>query len=239
MNKRISGIVGVALTSLLGLWSLLAFAEPWPPAPFEAQYQLQIDEMLLGTVILRWERPAPDRYRLALTLTPNGAASFLASHEGHEVSEGLILDGRVSPRNYRLDSLQGQAGAEQIRFDPPSLSKHTAQTQVKGREKNLEIPDGTLDRLSQLISLLMAISQDSSVLELPVVERGKLHHYRYHILREGTGRRYRVEQTGKGSEKTTHLEFLAGQVMPESIEQTRDGLHWRLRLSHFRRLQSP
>ncbi len=146
--------------------------------PFQAEYRISVGGIPAGKVEVSLELSGDGNYRYRQHSVPLGLLAVLKSDEITEVSEGLIRGDRVIPSSYLYQREQSKKPRkENLLFDWKT-------GRVTDRTSNavwsVDIPEGTQDKFSKQLALMVAMSSDQNPVTFQVAddERLKTYHFR-------------------------------------------------------------
>lgn len=211
------------------------------PQPFEASYQLLLNNIPVGTQTLTLVYlPDQDLYRFETRLMPNRLARWFHDESRTEFSEFYWRKGLLS-QHYRLERHSGEATQPaDLRFD---WSQQRVINDVAGERWTMPIPPGTLDKLNVQLALMLDLAAGKRQLRYDIADGGKLKQFRFEVVGEepveAAGKTYqtlRIQRIRKDQDRTTFL-WCAPQLgyLPVRIEQTEQesGEHYVSRLVRY------
>ncbi len=162
------------------LLALVSVAVPaQAPQQFELVYRFTFNGQFVGSVTDRFKREGA-RYTLSSVAQPDKKLAFLLPVMTLG-SEGTIQSNGFVPARYRQvrSNAPEKTVISEFNWTSSQLTHH-----YKGRKKQVTLPKGTLDALSQLYAFTLA-GKAPPKLEFPVSNGRKLIHYRYQKLPAG------------------------------------------------------
>jgi hypothetical protein len=146
--------------------------------PFLAQYRISIGNVPAGEVEISLELDGNGNYRYRQHSIPVGLLAVFKSDEITEVSEGLIRGDRIIPSSYRYQRERSKKPKKvHLIFD---WEGGRVTNQVTDSHWSLEIPDGTQDRFSKQLAMIVAMNgaQNEVTFQVADDERIKTYHFR-------------------------------------------------------------
>ncbi|MDQ7075903.1 MAG: DUF3108 domain-containing protein [Gammaproteobacteria bacterium] len=137
---------GLAL--LLALWMPVVLAQPTPPTPFKARYELGNDLIIAAETELSLIPLAEQRWRYRSHTKAVGLAAMLNIKPINERSELEWHNGQLRSLHYQSDQKGQQAESH---FD---WQHHTLTVSSKGTQHTSTLTEGTLDHASALLHLM-------------------------------------------------------------------------------------
>lgn len=166
---------------LLVLVTLLA-AAPLPAAdnplkPFRADYTLEQDDDVIATTQLSLTSIGDNLWRYRSFSEPTGWLGTMLGVSVTQESEWSWND-HIRPSRYRYDRT-GKAKHVHMQFD---WEKMKVTNVVNGDPWQMDIPDGTQDKLSINLALMAHLAQSQSDISFPVADGGRLKTYDFKIV---------------------------------------------------------
>ena len=173
----------------LFVWCLLAgapvFASQQPIdgrlEPFTAHYQITHGSSTIGKVTLTLELTSSGDYRYRIHTLPVGPLAMLLNLDVTEISEGHIDGTQVIPSTYRYWRDHTSDRREKyLVFDwqAGTVTNRSAQP-----ERTMSVPVGALDRFSEELAMMLAMTDAPSDLSFQIAD-GK-HLRTYHLRVQG------------------------------------------------------
>jgi hypothetical protein len=172
--------------SLLALW-LAAWAVPQtlsaqpetPPRlqPYSADYRVSMGNLVIGRANITLSLSSDGQYRYRAYTAPVGLAAVFRKDEITEQSEGRIANDTIIPSRY-LYTHKRPKRTRQVNLDFNWESGRVA-NQTADSLWSMEIPQGTQDKFSQQLALILALSRGDQAAEYQVADGGLLKSYRY------------------------------------------------------------
>lgn len=175
--------------SWLLAWCLLACGPviaSQPPAaerlqPFSAHYRITLGGGTIGQVTLTLELTPSDEYRYHIHTLPVGPLAMLLNLDVTEISEGRLDGTRVIPASYRYwRDHTSDRREKHLVFD---WQAGTVTNRSEQPERTMPIPAGALDRFSEELAMMLAMS-DNPVDQSYQITDGK-HLRTYHLRVQG------------------------------------------------------
>ena len=149
--------------------------------PFTAHYQITLGSSTIGQVTLSLELTPAGDYRYHIHTLPVGPLAMFLNLDVTEISEGRLDGTRVIPSSYRYwRDHTSDRREKQLVFD---WQAGTVTNRSEQPERAMPIPAGALDRFSEELAMMLAMSDDPSDLSFQVVD-GK-HLRTYHLRVQG------------------------------------------------------
>jgi hypothetical protein len=230
---------------LLGLFCLLAAAQPAAPAPvsgpapFSAHYEAYWKSIAVGASDLRLERDtAADDYVYTWTITARGIFRILYSNPVTQKSWLQLEDQHVRPLKYHGDD--GSAAVD-LDFD---WEKHQAHGTSEGKPVDLLLQDGTQDVMSIQIEIMLALRRGDLPRSFQIIDKDEVKEFNY---TRGDPARLRtplgeldtivVASQRTGNNRILRMWFApALGYVPVQAERTRDGrLEFAMRIKSMQR----
>ncbi|WJW76060.1 DUF3108 domain-containing protein [Thiohalobacter sp. IOR34] len=232
-------LAGVLLALLAPLQAVRAESEL---RPFEAVYRLKVNRLTIGEQRLQLERLGDGRYRLSSHTRPIGIGILFRSDRLSESSEFELLDGRLRPIEYRFDRSGGRKERHaRLSFD---WAQGQVTNDVAGHAWRMDIPPGTLDKLSVQLALMLDLQQERRELRYAIADGGRLKTFEFRIIGEESVRlpggdypAIKLQRLRKDQDRTTYLWCApALGYLPVQLEQIEheDGLVYLSQLTAFR-----
>lgn len=160
---------------LLLSWGLPQAAEP-PLKPYSAQYRLSMGQFVIGNVEISLEL-ANGRYHYRAFTAPVGLAAVFRKDQITEQSEGHLDNSRIIPSRYYYQHKKPKKSRQvKLEFDWNSnlVTNRTAESHW-----TMQVPQGTQDKFSQQLALMLALCRGEKQTEFQVADGGLLKTYHY------------------------------------------------------------
>ncbi|NIR31366.1 MAG: DUF3108 domain-containing protein [Gammaproteobacteria bacterium] len=174
--------------TLLALCALLAGASAapapgaTPPESFSAEFVLEAHGMTVGSTELSLTPLPGGRALYESRSATAGLLSLIRDDRALERSElAYPTHGEMRPLAYRYERRGSKNKTVTIEFD---WDERTALNTEKGRSWRLEIPEGTLDKLSYMLALMRDLRAGQREFHYPINARGKLRTYHFEAVGE-------------------------------------------------------
>ena len=223
------------------LTASLSAAERQEPRldPFTAKYELNRGSLKLGKVEIILELDKRGDYRYSARTTPVGLAAILLNGEVKESSSGTIIRAAVIPYSYHyIHRSSDNPRSVELRFDWQSMRVTNS---LKAGSWSMKIEQGTQDKFSQQLSLMLAFAAGSRSVSFAVADGGRTKDYSYQFQGEdqvevaaGRFQTLKVARSKNKRSPNTSL-WLAPRLnhLPVIVEkQEKDG-PFRMELSSF------
>ena len=174
---------GICLLFLLGLISPAQAATDNIFLPeFDLRFDLRRDGLLVGHAVVRLRKRADQRWEYTRRSRPAGVASLFRSDRVEETSHGRRRQDRIRPENYDYHRRGDHPRRVRIDFD---WTQGQAINTLDGHTWRMDIPHGTLDKLSVELALMRDLRSPAAgerrTWRYPVADGGHLKHYLFEI----------------------------------------------------------
>ncbi len=145
--------------------------------PYSAEYQLRLGSLVVGRAQITLSLSADGQYSYRAYTRPVGLAALFRQDEITEQSEGRIVNDAVVPSRYLYTHKRPKRTREvNLDFNWPA---GRVANQIAGTPWSMEIPEGTQDKFSQQLALILAVGRGDKAAEYRVADGGLLKRYRY------------------------------------------------------------
>ncbi|MEA3275656.1 MAG: DUF3108 domain-containing protein [Pseudomonadota bacterium] len=228
---------------LLVSWLCSAVAHPEPLPAHRAEYLLTRDGLPFATMVMELERAANGGYHYRSSTRPhkalelvNMALDIAPGAHMSEQSAGKVVNGQFRPDRYRFRRDNADRRELTVTFD---WEKGRAEMASSEQPWSMEVPAGTLDKLTVLLALRQDLAAGSQDLTYPVADGGKLKSYRYRVAGPQqvtiSDRAWEsIEVTRSKQEGPTDYRiWLAAKLryLPVLVEREEDGALFRMELT--------
>lgn len=145
--------------------------------PYSAEYRVSKGNLEIGRARISLSLSREGQYTYRAYTTPVGLAAVFRKDEITEQSQGRVLDDSIIPSRY-LYSHKRPKRTREVNLDFDWQTGKVA-NQAADSHWTMEIPDGTQDKFSQQLALMLALYRGDRVAEYPVADGGLLKRYRY------------------------------------------------------------
>ncbi|WP_275096728.1 DUF3108 domain-containing protein [Sedimenticola hydrogenitrophicus] len=179
MSARGAGLLlGLLLTALALSPPGTAGAETGQPLrPFRAEYRLSMGNLVIGRANITLRLSGEGRYTYRAYTTPVGLVAVFRDDEITEQSQGRVVNDRIIPSRY-LYTHKRPKRTRQVNLDFDWQAGKVA-NQSADSHWSMEIPEGTQDKFSQQLALMLALNRGDKAAEYQVADGGLLKRYRY------------------------------------------------------------
>jgi hypothetical protein len=167
--------------SLITIWICLisgqAISADNSPAlqPFTAQYQLNRGGMIIGKVTNTLQLDTDGSYTYRSVTIPVGIVAVFSKDKITEESRGSIHGRQIIPSSYSYNHKRKKhPKLRKIEFD---WSKQLATGTAAKPQWSKEIPKGTQDKASMVLSMMQAMTADTETIKLQVADKNRLKEY--------------------------------------------------------------
>jgi hypothetical protein len=144
---------------------------------FQAEYRVSLGSIPAGKIAVSLELDANGGYRYRQHSTPVGLLAAFVKDEITEISEGRIHDFRVIPSSYRYKRERSKKPKQVHLLFDWETGRVTSQASDPGW--SLEIPEGTQDRFSKQLALIVAMNGTPNEVAFRVADDERLKIYRF------------------------------------------------------------
>jgi hypothetical protein len=137
--------------------------------------------MLVGKVTNKLRLEATGNYKYTSVSKTVGIAAVFSKDKITEISEGKIIDGQVTPSEYIFEHKRKKK--PKLRKQQFDWSANKLSILEPKPVQTINIPKGTQDKASMVLSLMLATSPDFNKTKLKVADKNKLKEYL--VNREG------------------------------------------------------
>ncbi len=180
MKPRILLLTFTAGLLMMWQWTVAAPQAGHRLQSFTAEYRLSRSGIEFGKVEMTLQRLEEDGYRYQAKTIPIGLFALFKKDEITEVSEGHIRGETVIPENYLYNH---QRSKKPRRVE---LSFDWKAGRVTNRTPNsrwtMPIQNGTQDKFSKQLALMMAMANNSKQVIFSVADGGRLKRYQFNII---------------------------------------------------------
>jgi hypothetical protein len=170
------------LALLLAGWTALqpgfvrAAAEQ-PLKSYRAEYRVSMGNLVIGRANITLRLSGEGRYTYRAYTTPVGLAAVFRNDEITEQSQGRVVNDSIIPSHY-LYTHKRPKRTRQVNLDFDWQAGKVA-NQSADSHWSMEIPEGTQDKFSQQLALMLALYRGDKAAEYQVADGGLLKRYRY------------------------------------------------------------
>ena len=152
------------------------------PEPFDAFFGLESHGVTIGET--RWQlQREPGGFVLEARSEAAGIATLLGENRVVERSQWKRGDTGLLPAAYRYERSGKREKLVSIAFDwDAGVVYNTA----AGETWRMDVPDGTVDKLSYLLKLMADLAAGERDVSYPIADGGKLKTYRLHVAGSAT-----------------------------------------------------
>lgn len=161
-------------------WAWAVSASPFPSA-FEAEYQLTRNGIPFGTMERRLTYAANDGYRIAVRILPHKVLSLFHGEAVNEEAVGRRIGGRLRPDRYRFER-QGSKQGRTLVVEFDWEERRATMLVDDDRPWSMALPADALDKLTQQLAFVRALSSGSQAQTYQVADGGRLKPYSYRVL---------------------------------------------------------
>jgi len=170
-------------TLLLAAWLVSPLPGIAQPAtgktlkPYSAEYRVSMGKLVIGRANITLRLSNDGRYSYRAFTAPVGLAAVFRKDKITEQSEGRIINDTIIPSRYLYTHKRPKRTREvHLDFNWPAsrVANKTA-----GSLWSMEIPEGTQDKFSQQLALILALGRGDRAAEYQVADGGLLKSYRY------------------------------------------------------------
>jgi hypothetical protein len=216
---------------LLALMATSAYASP---KQFTADYTLSTMGLEIGEARRTLRADGDDRFVFESLSIPKGIATWFISDRLLERSVWQDVNGQVRPQEY----LYRRSGGRKNKLIEMSFDwkDHVVQGLDGNRHWHMDLPEGTLDKLSFQLALMQDLKQGKRKLSYRIADKGEVIIYNVRILGNegvktplGTFKTIKVQQVRKSNERGLTLWAAPSlDFMPVKIEyKEKDGQVYR------------
>jgi hypothetical protein len=208
-RRCVSGLTTVTALVLI-LCAALARAgaggdDPYPP--FVADYDVRFNGLSMGTARISLRHSGADRYLFEQVAWSTGVAALFGSDKAVERSHLRFSENTIIPVEFKAQRKKGDDDDNaHLLFDQQALRVRNTGA---GEHWDIEVPEGTLDKLLMQLALLIEIREGKTRFEYPVAIRGRVKHYRFEVVGEepvdtafGSFRTLKVARTDDDEDKS-------------------------------------
>ena len=178
------------------------------PIPFQAHYQVQVDGFNVGKLDRSLRHADDGSFVLESALYTTGLAAFFKKDRTTERSIWQLDHGHIVPMEYRFSHQgRGKDVVEALHFD---WDQHRVTSLRDGKETEVPITDGTLDKMNYQIRLRSDLAAGKKDIDYTVADRGDIRTYRFRVLGEeqldtklGKLRTLKVERLSNNEKRKT------------------------------------
>ena len=201
--------------------------------PFNADYQLLRNELTIGKGNISLE-PLPDgQYRYHSASKSTGLLGWLRNDRTRESSTWSYYKGTIRPTSYHFEHTSRSKNRKvDLEFD---WQNHEVTNTVAGHSWTMAVPDGTLDKWSVQLALMLDLQTGKQEFSYPIADGGHLKEFRFRILGEeiietpaGRFQTLKLERVREDSKRITQVWCApALGYLPVQIEQQeKDGARY-------------
>lgn len=154
-----------------------------PPYPeFVAEYDASVNGIGIGTVTVSLKAIGNGEYEYRQESNSSGWMSMFSANDSVEISRWKLRDGGIAPLEYRSQREDGDDDDnEHLLFD---WDTHKVRNIGAGTHWNIDLPDGTLDRLVMQLALLFDLRDGARQFDYRIPRQGRLKEYRFALVGE-------------------------------------------------------
>lgn len=177
---------------------------PYPE--FIAEYDASVNGIGIGTVTVTLKDAGNGEYLYRQESNSKGLVSLFAATDSLETSRWTLRDGRIAPLEYRSERKGGaDDDNEHLLFD---WDTHKVRNIGAGPHWEIDLPDGTLDRLVMQLGILFDLRDGARQFDYQIPREGRLKEYRFALVGEdkieltaGVYRTLKIERTNDDKDK--------------------------------------
>jgi Protein of unknown function (DUF3108) len=211
------------------LLTLVAAGAHALPKQFTAEYTLSTMGLEIGDTRRTLRAEGDDRFVFESLSVPKGIATWFISDTLLERSVWQDVNGGVQPQEY----LYRRSGGRKNKLIEMSFDwkDRVVQGLDGSRHWHMDLPEGTLDKLSFQLALMQDLKQGKRKLSYPIADKGEVSVYNVRILGNedvktplGTFKTIKVQQVRKSNERGLTLWAAPSlDFMPVKIEYKEKG----------------
>jgi hypothetical protein len=176
------------LALLLAGWALLFHpalqAADGQLKSYTAQYRLSRGSLPIGTAEISLQIDSGGNYTYRSHTTPVGLVAIFRNDEITEISRGTIANRTVTPSSYHYRHKKKKATrVVNLSFDWRSRQ---VSNQADNSHWSMSISEGTQDKFSQQLALMLELAQGKHRVNFKVADGGRLKTYRFELKQEQT-----------------------------------------------------
>lgn len=145
--------------------------------PYSAEYRVSMGNLVIGRATITLRLSGDGQYSYRGFTRPVGLAAVFRKDEITEQSEGRIVNDAIVPSRY-LYTHKRPKRTRQVNLDFNWPAGRVA-NQTAGSPWSMQIPEGTQDKFSQQLALILAVGRGERAAEYQVADGGLLKSYRY------------------------------------------------------------
>lgn len=172
----------VCVTSLAVQTAMAGEEEAYPD--FIANYIVRINGVKVGKATFSLQRQDSGEYLYQQRSKSTGIGNLLGADESTQSSRWRYVKGEIQPLEYRSQRKKGDDDDnDHLFFD---WLQHRVENRGAGEAWNIEIPDGTLDRLVMQMAMLFDLRDGKTQLEYHVATRSRIKRYIFEVTGKET-----------------------------------------------------
>jgi len=184
---------------------------------FEARYRLEQHNLRIGTATLSLHITGEGQYLYEFNSWPNRWVSWFRENRLFESSRGDISKDGLQPQQYDYRRSGDQQRNANLTFDWQDMH---VENHVAGSHWEMDIPAGTLDKLSTQLGMMLALAEGKRDITYTVADGGTLKEYRYRVVGRETLR------LPAGRFKTLKVSKLRKDLQQQTIIWVAPELHY-------------
>ena len=150
------------------------------PPDFTATHRIEYNGLRTGIAEVSWEIDRDGTYEYESSSWNTGLISLFRNKRRQESSLGSIGPDGIRPRVYRYQLTGGrQERHAELIFD---WKNKLVENRVDGTRWEMQIPHGTVDKLSVQIAMMQELGEGKTDFRFPVADGGKLKTYRFKVI---------------------------------------------------------
>ncbi len=143
--------------------------------PFTAQYQLNRGGMIIGKVTNTLQLDTDGSYTYRSVTIPVGIVAVFSKDKITEESRGTTHRGQIIPSSYSYNHKRKKhPKLRKIEFD---WRNNRAIATASEPAQAIDIPKGTQDKASMVLSMMQAMTADTGTIKLQVADKNRLKEY--------------------------------------------------------------
>jgi Protein of unknown function (DUF3108) len=177
---------------------------------FDATFQIMRGSLRLGTTEVSLSVEGDGVYRYESHTWPSSWISWLLNEDLRELSRGIIEAAGIRPLFYHYQrSGRRSTRTAELTFD---WKTSTVVNNVADSTWEMTVPDGTLDKLSTQLGIMMELQNGTTGKTFAVADGGKLKEYAFEVigtetveLPAGRFETVKLNRVGESREKLTYI----------------------------------
>ncbi len=180
LKRPLTNLLPCIAATLLVLAAASAQAAPLPD--FTAHYSAYKGSFRMVRTKVTLSRK-DNEYTYTSFSEPAGLLALFRSDTITERSQWVYHDGRIRPLSYHYLLKGGRNKDVHLKFD---WDRHVVSNTVQGHTWHMTIPDGTLDKFSVQLAVMLDLRDKHRPLSYAIADGGKLKHWSFTILGKET-----------------------------------------------------